>query len=85
MKHEWKQWEAWENPEVDFETTFGDLMIDHKGHFFGSMSVQNLDENKKMADALENSKWQAARILGMSVEEFEEMQIEDLKKALLGE
>jgi len=85
MKHEWKRWEAWEDPEVDLETTLDDLMIDHLGNFFGSMSVQNNDENKELSECLKKSEVQAARILGISVSELNKQQERMILKSLFGD
>lgn len=85
MKHEWKQWEDWEDKELDFETTFDDLMIDHHGNFFGAMSLPDNRENNELRESIERSKVQAARIIGITVEELEEMEKRTIMRALFGE
>jgi len=84
-KHEWKRWEDWEDPEVDLETTLDDLMIDHLGNFFGSMSVQNADGNKKLGECIKRSEVQAAHLLGISVSELRKQQETMILKSLFGD
>jgi hypothetical protein len=77
-RHQWHQWESWENPSEDPETTFDDLMIDHLGNFFGSMNHPNPMINNSLQVALNNSKRTLAAGLGVTVEEFEQLQVQQL-------
>ena len=52
MRHEWKPWELWEDPDKDPEKLFSDCMIEHKGQFFGSMHHPNPIINAQLCDAL---------------------------------
>ena len=82
MRHEWHRWESWEDPESDPETTFDDLMIDHLGNFFGSMNHPNPSINKDLREAVDTSEKQVAGSLGISVEEFRQVQVAQLLREI---
>lgn len=83
-RHTWKRWEAWENPAEDPETTFDDLMIEHKGHGFGIMWCEDKEENKKLQDAIAQSRINCAKRLGLTEEEFKELEMEQIKLQFFG-
>lgn len=83
-RHEWKQWEAWENPAVDPETTLDDILVEHLGQAFGIMWCQDKEMNSKLQEAIAQSRINCAKRLGLTEEEFKELEMEQIKQQFFG-
>lgn len=83
-RHVWKRWELWENPAEDPETTFDDLMIEHKGHGFGMMWCEDKVQNQKLQDAIAQSRINCAKRLRITLEEFKELEMKEIERQFFG-
>ena len=68
--HEWNRFDPEDDPDRDPEWTFDDLMIEHLGNHFGSMTCTESGENECLQLALDLSEHQVAASMGITVKEM---------------